>query len=169
MAQYALGKPKVRFFAKEFFPINARSETIYEKPIFRKPILKRCLIPADGWFEWQVIEGQRYPHHIFSENDETFAFAGLWKSINQRKVFSILTRSAAANILHIHHRAPVALTENYWELWLYEKQSQDSLKNVTDASQPVWTAQQVSSRVNSTRNNDPEILNPDSGKQSLLF
>ena len=119
--------------------------------------------------EWQVIEGQRYPHHIFSENDETFAFAGLWKSINQRKVFSILTRSAAANILHIHHRAPVALTENYWELWLDEKQSQDSLRTVTDASQPVWTAQQVSSRVNSTRNNDPEILNPDSGKQSLLF
>ena len=164
------GNPKSDSSPNSFFPINARSETVQEKPIFKESYLeRRCLIPADGWFEWQVIEGQRYPHHIFSENDETFAFAGLWKSINQRKVFSILTRSAATNILHIHHRAPVALTENYWELWLYEKQSQDSLKNVTDASQPVWTAQQVSSRVNSTRNNDPEILNPDSGKQSLLF
>ena len=164
------GNPKSDSSPNSFFPINARSETVQEKPIFKESYLeRRCLIPADGWFEWQVIEGQKYPHHIFSENDETFAFAGLWKSINQRKVFSILTRSAAANILHIHHRAPVALTENYWELWLDEKQSQDSLRTVTDASQPVWTAQQVSSRVNSTRNNDPEILNPDSGKQSLLF
>ena len=164
------GNPKSDSSPNSFFPINARSETVQEKPIFKDSYLeRRCLIPADGWFEWQVIEGQRYPHHIFSENDETFAFAGLWKSINQRKVFSILTRSAATNILHIHHRAPVALTENYWELWLDEKQSQDSLRTLTDVPQPVWTAQQVSSRVNSTRNNDPEILNSDSGKQSLLF
>ena len=91
------------------------------------------------------------------------------KSINQRKVFSILTRSASPNILHIHHRAPVALTEDYWELWLDEKQPQDSLRTLTEVSQPKWKAQQVSSRVNSTRNNDPEIVNPYSGKQSLLF
>ena len=124
------GNPRSDSSPNSFFPINARSETVQEKPIFKESYLeRRCLIPADGWFEWQVIEGQKYPHHIFSENDETFAFAGLWKSINQRKVFSILTRSAATNILHIHHRAPVALTENYWELWLDEKQSQDSLED----------------------------------------
>lgn len=164
------GNQKSDSSPNSFFPINARSETVQEKPIFKESYLeRRCLIPADGWFEWQLIEGQKYPHHIFSENDETFAFAGIWKNINQKKVFSILTCSAAANILQIHHRAPVALTEDYWELWLDEKQSQDSLRTVTEASQPVWKAQQVSSRVNSTRNNDPEILNPDSGKQSLLF
>ena len=164
------GSPKSDASPNSFFPINARSETVKEKPIFREAYLKkRCLIPADGWFEWQVIEGQKYPHHIYSENFETFAFAGIWKIINQNKVFSILTRSAAPNILHIHHRAPLALTENYWQLWLNEKQSQDSLRTLTEASQPIWKAQQVSSRVNSTRNNDPEILNPDSGKQSLLF
>ena len=123
------GNPKSDSSPNSFFPINARSETVQEKPIFKESYLeRRCLIPADGWFEWQVIEGQKYPHHIFSENDETFAFAGLWKSINQRKVFSILTRSAATNILHIHHRAPVALTEDHWEFWLDEKQSQDSLR-----------------------------------------
>ena len=164
------GNQKSDSSPNSFFPINARSETVQEKPIFKESYLeRRCLIPADGWFEWQLIEGQKYPHHIFSENDETFAFAGIWKNINQKKVFSILTCSATANILQIHHRAPVALTEDYWELWLDEKQSQDSLRTVTEASQPVWKAQQVSSRVNSTRNNDPEILNPDSGKQSLLF
>ena len=76
---------------------------------------------ADGWFEWQVIEGQKYPHHIFSEMDEVFAFAGIGKTIHQqgstRNVFSILTRSAPSNLLHIHHRAPVALTETQWEQW----------------------------------------------------
>ena len=164
------GNPKSDSSLNSFFPINARSETVEEKPTFREAYLEnRCLIPADGWFEWQVIEGQKYPHHIYSENCETFAFAGIWKIINQKKVFSILTRSAAPNILHIHHRAPVALTEDHWEFWLDEKQSQDSLRTLTEASQPIWKAQQVSSRVNSTRNNDPEILNPDSGKQSLLF
>ena len=164
------GNQKSDSSPNSFFPINARSETVQEKPIFKESYLeRRCLIPADGWFEWQLIEGQKYPHHIFSENDETFAFAGIWKIINQKKVFSILTRSAAPNILHIHHRDPVALTEDHWELWLDEKQSQDSLRTITEASQPIWKAQQVSSRVNSTRNNDPEILNPDSGKQSLLF
>ena len=164
------GNPKSDSSPNSFFPINARSETVHEKPIFSEAYLEnRCLIPADGWFEWQVIEGQKYPHHIYSENCETFAFAGIWKIINQKKVFSILTRSAAPNILHIHHRAPVALTEDHWEFWLDKKQSQDSLRSLTEASQPIWKAQQVSSRVNSTRNNDPEILNPDSGKQSLLF
>ena len=164
------GNPMSDSSPNSFLPINARSETVQEKPIFREAYFEnRCLVPADGWFEWQVIEGQKYPHHIYSENCETFAFAGIWKIINQKKVFSILTRSAAPNILHIHHRAPVALTEDHWEFWLDEKQSQDSLRTLTEASQPIWKAQQVSSRVNSTRNNDPEILNPDSGKQSLLF
>ena len=164
------GNPRSDSSPNSFFPINARSETVHEKTIFRDAYFeKRCLIPADGWFEWQVIEGQKYPHHIYSENGETFAFAGIWKSINRKKVFSILTRSAAPNILHIHHRAPVALTEDYWELWLDKNQSQDSLRTITEGSQPIWKVQQVSSRVNATHNNDPEILNPHSGKQSLLF
>ena len=164
------GNPKSDSSPNSFFPINARSETFQQKAIFREAYLSgRCLIPADGWFEWQIIEGQKYPHHIYSDSGQSFAFAGISKSINQRKVFSILTRSASPNILHIHHRAPVALTEDYWELWLDEKQPQDSLRTLTEVSQPKWKAQQVSSRVNSTRNNDPEIVNPYSGKQSLLF
>ena len=81
------GNQKSDSSPNSFFPINARSETVQEKPIFKESYLeRRCLIPADGWFEWQLIEGQKYPHHIFSENDETFAFAGIWKNINQKKV-----------------------------------------------------------------------------------
>ena len=69
MAQYAVGKPKIRFFSKQFFPNqcplgNGSTKTDFQRIISRG----RCLIPADGWFEWQIIEGQKYPHHIYSEN-----------------------------------------------------------------------------------------------------
>ena len=157
-----------------FFPINARSETVAEKPIFRQSFLeKRCLIPADGWFEWQVIEGQKYPHYIFSERNEVFAFAGIWTSGKETEsgssFFSVLTRSAASNILHIHHRAPLALTEKHWENWLKQDIDVQALITQTQCGQPRWSATQVSSRVNSTRNNDSSLLEPYSGKQSLLF
>jgi len=168
------GNPKSESSSQVFFPINARSETVHEKPIFKDSFFQhRCLIPADGWFEWQVIEGQKYPHHIFSDKDETFAFAGIGKTIHQqgatRNVFSILTRSAPSNLLHIHHRAPVALTERQWEQWLDEKQDENSLLKIMQSTQPAWTVYQVSSRVNSTRNNDPDLLIAEKGKQSLLF
>ena len=164
------GNPKSGSTANDFFPINARSETVLEKPIFRESFLEnRCLIPADGWFEWQVIEGQKYPHHIYSESGEDFAFAGIWKSINQKMVFSMFTCSAAPNILHIHHRAPLALSENDWDAWLAQKKDEASLLSLTKSVQPLWKANQVSPRVNSSRNNGPELLRPDSGKQSLLF
>tara|TARA_X000000950_G_scaffold252960_1_gene315517 strand:- start:607 stop:1278 length:672 start_codon:yes stop_codon:yes gene_type:complete len=168
------GNPQSSSSTHVFFPINARSETVHEKPIFMDSFFQhRCLIPSDGWFEWQVIEGQKYPHHIFSERDEAFAFAGIGKTIHQqgsaRNVFSILTRSAPSNLLHIHHRAPVALTEKQWEQWLDDKQAENSLLKIMQSTQPAWEVYQVSSRVNSTRNNGPEVLQVDNGKQSLLL
>ena len=164
------GHPRSDSSPDGFLPINARSETVQEKPIFRKSFLgNRCLIPADGWYEWQVVEGQKYPHNIYAESGESFAFAGIWKSIDRKKVFSILTRSAAPNLLHIHHRAPVALTENCWEAWLDDKKDETSLISLTKSVQPAWVFKQVGSRVNATRNNGPDLLIPDSGKQSLLF
>jgi putative SOS response-associated peptidase YedK len=168
------GNPRSESSPSNFFPINARSETVHEKPIFMDSFSNhRCLIPADGWFEWEVIEGQKYPHYIFSEKDEPFAFAGICKTISEqkslRKVFSILTRSAPSNLLHIHHRAPVAFTEELWEIWLDENQDENSLLQIIQSEQPAWKAHQVSSKVNTTRNNGPEVLAPETGKQSLLF
>jgi putative SOS response-associated peptidase YedK len=120
-----------------------------------------------------VIEGQKYPHHIFSERNEVFAFAGIWTNGHETEsgssFFSLLTRSAASDIFHIHHRVPLVLTEEHWKNWLKQDVSEQALIAQTQCQQPKWSATQVSSRVNSTRNNDSSLLEPYSGKQSLLF
>lgn len=160
--------------SKDFFPINARSETVAEKNIFKESFSKRrCLIPADGWFEWQVIEGTKYPHYLSPKQKEVFAFAGIWGQCSvdnsEKKVFSILTCNAPSNISHIHHRAPLALTENYWHTWLNGNHGSSILPSKFQPKQPRWEGIQVSARVNYTKNNDPALLEPFSGKQSLLF
>jgi putative SOS response-associated peptidase YedK len=165
------GSPKTNKSA-DFFPINARSETVADKLIFQESFSEtRCLIPADGWFEWQVIEGTKYPHYISSEQNEVFAFAGIWKKFlgpdSSKTVFSVLTLNAPSNTLHIHHRAPMALIEAHWRNWL--NGDHEHLSSLLQSDQPKWNAMQVSSRVNSTRNNEPKLLDPFSGKQSLLF
>ena len=157
-----------------FFPINARSETVTEKPFFRKVFFKnRCLIPADGWFEWQNLEGEKIPHHIFAEKKEAFAFAGIWKLVTikdvRRPVFSILTRQAPPNLSCVHHRAPVAMTKMLWEDWLHGKEDEKKLLTLLSGPQPDWSFFQVSKRVNFIRNDDSEILLPRLGKQSLFI
>ena len=84
-------------------------------------------------------------------------------------MFSILTRSAPSNLLHIHHRAPVAFTEELWEIWLDENQDENSLLQIIQSEQPAWKAHQVSSKVNSTRNNGPEVLAPKRGSNLFYF
>ena len=158
----------------DFLPINARSETVASKPTFCDSFReKRCLIPADGWFEWQLIETQRYPHFVRKKDHSTFAFAGTWKELLpeslHRQAFTIITRSAPPNLMHLHHRAPAIIRESDWEKWLAGKSGEEKLIEMMSCDQPELEAIQVSSKVNSTRNDGPELLEPESGKQSLLF
>jgi len=157
-----------------FFPINARSETVIQKKIFKDAIrLGRCLIPADGWFEWQLIETQKYPffHHL--EGHAPFAFAGMRISIEdeagKQSVFSILTRPASPECLHIHHRAPLILPVEVWETWLSPDLAEKDILQLLQIEQPLVSTYQVGSRVNFTRYDDAALLEPDQGKQSLLF
>ena len=157
-----------------FFPINARSETVTQKKIFKDAIrMGRCLVPADGWFEWQLIETQKYPFYHHLQGHTPFAFAGICISIenNARKqsAFSVLTRSASPECLHIHHRAPLILPVEVWETWLCPDLPEKDILQLLQIEQPVVSAYQVGSRVNSTRHDDAGLLEPDQGKQSLLF
>jgi len=164
----------VPFWAKDISignkMINARSESIAEKPSFRNAFKKRrCLILADGFYEWKGEKGRKQPMFITSPDHKPFAFAGLWETWNKKadqdsiyKSCTIITTQSSQSIRDIHHRMPVILKQQVYESWL-DPGNQDvgeldiMLKNeiVTElVSYPV------SKQVNSTRNNDSSCIDP---------
>ena len=164
----------VPFWAKDISignrMINARVESVAEKPSFRNAFKKRrCLILADGFYEWKGGKGGKQPMFITLPDNKPFAFAGLWETWNKKdekdsiyRSCTIITTEASDSIRDIHNRMPVILKPQIYEPWL-DPENQDVteldkiLKNeiITDlASYPV------SKRVNSTRNNDPSCIEP---------
>ncbi|MEO0371370.1 MAG: SOS response-associated peptidase [Pseudomonadota bacterium] len=106
--------------------INARSETIAEKPAFKSAArTRRCLIPATGFYEWtKDPEGNRLPWYISPTDDGPLAFAGVWQSWGKGethlKTCAIVTTAANKKMATIHHRSPVILRAEDWPLWLGE-------------------------------------------------
>lgn len=105
--------------------INARSETVVEKPTFRASIRRRrCLIPADGFYEWQgSVPGRKQAFHVTRPNGAVFAFAGLWdhwlaSDGSEIETAAILTTSANAKLMPIHHRMPVIVCADHYQAWL---------------------------------------------------
>ncbi len=129
--------------------INARSETLAERPMFKNLCAaNRCLIPADGFFEWK----KKQPYYFQLPGNPLFAFAGLWRA--DRCV--ILTRAADAGMQGIHHRMPVILPVDHWAQWLTPL----SLPGSLFALQHELTVRPVSRRVNSAAHDDPACLAP---------
>jgi putative SOS response-associated peptidase YedK len=106
--------------------INARAETVLDKPAFRNAMRqRRCLIPADGFYEWQKRDkGGRQPYRITRLDEEPFAFAGLWEQWDKTRdrppllSCTILTTNANALVAPIHDRVPVMLTADDFAMWL---------------------------------------------------
>ncbi len=103
--------------------INARSETVSEKPSFRGAFRKRrCLIPADGFYEWQRTDSGKQPYHFRTKNGSPFAFAGLWESWSgdweEIRSCTILTAEANEVVGEVHHRMPVIVAPENYEVWL---------------------------------------------------
>ncbi|WP_315771463.1 SOS response-associated peptidase [Rhodococcoides kroppenstedtii] len=152
--------------------INARSETVTEKPAFRKAAAKRrCLIPADGYYEWEKREGAKVPH--FLHTDGVLAMAGLYElwpdpsldDDDPNKWFwstTVLTTTATDTLGHIHDRSPVVVPGDLWSAWL--DPGLTDLAGVADLLQsipePHLTPYEVSTAVNSVRNNGPELVTP---------
>jgi len=117
--------------------MNARAETLFEKPSYKYAILKRrCLIPADGFFEWRYYQGRNYPYYIYLKNNQIFSFAGVWeqwKDPNQKKqihTFSIITCEANSLLKTIHNkkkRMPVILPKENEKMWLENDLSKDEI------------------------------------------
>ncbi|MDX1707729.1 MAG: SOS response-associated peptidase [Desulfobacterales bacterium] len=149
--------------------INARAETVAEKPSFKNAFKKRrCLIIADGFYEWKGPKGQKQPMLITLPDKKPFAFAGLWETWQKAKPetpyrsCTIITTDASASIRDIHHRMPVILKPGAYKDWLNpQNQNIDVLKNILEKERLTkLTSYPVSKQVNATRNNDPSFLNP---------
>ncbi|WP_288903252.1 SOS response-associated peptidase [uncultured Sneathiella sp.] len=144
--------------------INARSETVTEKPAFRAAFKsRRCLIPANGFYEWQKLsKGAKQPWMIGIEDMPLFAFAGLWESWKSAdgeviESCTILTTTASKSIAFIHPRMPVILEPSRFDPWLRGEAGTEVLK-AFDADR--MTFYKVSSRVGNVRNDDADLLKP---------
>ncbi|NNF98940.1 MAG: SOS response-associated peptidase [Desulfobacteraceae bacterium] len=149
--------------------INARSETIAEKPSFRNAFRKkRCLILADGFYEWAGKKGDKQPVFITLPDDKPFAFAGLWETWQQKdsqeryQSCTIITTAACDAIRPIHHRMPVILNPDCYETWIDPVQQDTvALGNVLKSkAQTEFKIESVSKRVNIVRHNGPANIAP---------
>lgn len=148
--------------------INARAETVAVKPSFRHSLRRRrCLIPADGFYEWQVKDGRKQPLRIVPANGPLFAFAGLWdrwESPEGQEVLSCVIITTAANdfMRPIHDRMPAILSPKDYDLWL-DAGVQDP-EAVTPLLRPcsdeMLRAYPVATVVNSPRNDTPACIAP---------
>lgn len=146
--------------------INARSETVHEKPSFREAIKKkRCLIVADSFYEWKRTQGRKVPMRIKMKNDELFAMAGLWESWKSPSgelvhTCTILTTEPNELMSTIHDRMPVILKKSDEQSWLNStvKNVDELKKYMIPLDDGLLEAYEVSNQVNSPKNNIPELI-----------
>src|SRR5262245_51633091 len=148
--------------------INAKSETASEKPAFRDPFkYRRCLIPADGFYEWKRSGSSKQPYCFEVQNGEVFAFAGLWDGWKDAdgqwiKTCSILTTLPNAVTATVHNRMPVILDRECYELWL--DPSVTSVEVISELLKPfdarLMRCYPISAKVNHVANDDEECSRP---------
>ena len=149
--------------------INARSETVHEKPAFRSAFRRRrCVIPVNGWFEWRREGGAKQPYWIRPENAETFSLAGLWerwdKGEEPVETFTILTTAASTALADIHHRQPVIVGDGEVDGWLDPASPSERLVAMARAAfAGPFDRRRVSRAVNNARNDAPELIRPAEG------
>lgn len=154
--------------------INARSESVTEKPAFKAAAARRrCLVPADGYYEWEKVEGRKVPYFLH-DDEQLLAFAGLyelWPDPDRAEddpdrwlwSYTVLTSPAADALGHIHDRSPVVvppgeLRDRWLDANLTEPEQVREL--LAAIPEPALQPRQVSSAVNSPKNNSPDLVAP---------
>lgn len=146
--------------------INARAETVAEKPSYRKAFKKsRCLILADGFYEWQKTDSGKQPFHIRMQDGAPFAFAGLWEIWDKGdglRSCTIITTDANDLVGEVHNRMPVILHPEDYAMWL--DPDFDEREPLTTLLKPfpaeAMETYMVSRRVNKPSNNEPGVMEP---------
>jgi putative SOS response-associated peptidase YedK len=153
--------------------INARVETIETAPSFRAAFLKRrCLIPADGFYEWKKVLGGKAPFSIGLKSGAPFVFAGLWEGWKRPgtedwlRTCTIITGEPNELVREIHTRMPVILPLEYQEGWLSGAVGKEVLTPYPAEEMTAW---EIGPRVNSPRYNDSSIIEPVSLDRSGIF
>lgn len=156
--------------------INARSETVAEKPAFRAAFKRRrCLVPADGFYEWAVTpRGPKQPHHLRRRDRGLFAIAGLWERwrVGEERgleTCTLLTTEANATVAPIHRRMPVILAPADWPVWLNPEVDDKEVLTLLLVPEPegLLESHPVGLRVNRPEHDDETCLAPP--EQETLF
>lgn len=146
--------------------INARAETVREKPSFRTAFKRRrCLIPADAFYEWKTIAGAKQPFRIAFEDARPLAFAGLWERWqgadgSDVESCSIVTTEANAALKDLHHRMPVILDSHQFDLWLTGGEGAAADLMAPYAGARTLGYYPISKRLNDVRNDDEALTEP---------
>ena len=146
--------------------INARVESLEAKPMYRDALhRRRCLVPADGFFEWQQSGKQKTPMFIHPEPRQFVAFAGLWATAKTDAgplhSFAIITGAPSELVAPIHDRMPIVLDRTAWAAWLDPALAPDAARALL-ALPPAgaWRAEPVSAWVNKADHDDPRCIEP---------
>ena len=145
--------------------INSRLETIQKKILFKESFEKRrCVIPANGYYEWSVKDNIKIPYFINIPDKETIYFAGIWKYLNFKKssmkVFSIITKPSNSLLKEIHDRMPVTLSSEESKDYLDHNNSDYLKNNVKSLLEEYFEFFKISKFVNNPINNSSECIKP---------
>lgn len=149
----------------KYSTINAKVETVDTKPFYRDAYQhRRCLVPADGYFEWRKTDHGKQPYYIHQDG-ASFAFAGLWEywageQADPFHSYTIITGPAADAIKDIHPRMPLILPSSAWKTWLNPETTTDQLADILNAPESDLRSYPISTRVNNPRHDSPDILQP---------
>ncbi len=129
--------------------INARLETIAEKPAFKQAFkARRCLVIANGYYEWKLIGKHKQAYFISLPQQEVFAFAAIW----EQDTCAIITTNAPTNLAAVHARMPLVIPATYYDSWLNHKKPIDDLDLYSQANKLIFSASPVSTKVNNPLN-----------------
>ncbi len=148
--------------------INARGESAADKPAFRAAMKRRrCLIPADGFYEWQAAGDRKRPFYVHAKSGEPLAFAGLWETWTgpngeELDTAAIVTTRANRTLAPIHERMPVIVPPEAFDLWLNAAgvDAATAAALIAPAPDDLLEAYEISTAVNRTANDNPRLLEP---------
>lgn len=148
--------------------INARAETVLDKPAFREAFRhRRCLVPVDGFYEWRKRDGRSQPFHFRARDGRPFALAGVWEPREQPggRLFetgAILTTEANALMRPVHHRMPVILPASTWKIWLGAAagEAENLLSLLQPAPAELLLSHPVTPKVGNPVFDGPECVEP---------